>query len=290
MTHSSLPSLTAYEIELRPLRGELPVEAVRANALNGLFYSELGRRFSSWVNELHEPNGSRPQPFSLALNYSNGMVRGFRACALEAGTGARIAEVWHELAERQAQVRLGPAQMVVAGVRPGAPGAYEYDQLLAESPAAKAVRLRFLSPVRLKVMGHTTLLPAPRTAWQFYALRWQTYAPGAALPPELVRWVEWQVHALEVQLETCFAYVEQQVEWKGVVGEVAYQAFNDQRDLPPSRFGEYLRAWQALAALAEFCGTGEKVTKGMGRTVRARVEGFWQETPPARARAEERGS
>jgi len=75
--------------------------------------------------------------------------------------------------------------------------------------------------------------------------------------------------------ETRYAPMENTVEWKGVMGEVEYQAHTgaDDRDIPPSRIPDYLRAWQALALFAEFCGTGEKTTMGMGRTRRLKTFG-----------------
>ena len=60
------------------------------------------------------------------------------------------------------------------------------------------------------------------------------------------------------------------------MGEVEYHAFPDYSEedgIPPSRIPDYLRAWQALAYLAEFCGTGDNTTMGMGRTSRLKVEG-----------------
>ena len=81
------------------------------------------------------------------------------------------------------------------------------------------------------------------------------------------------MQATEVNLETRYAYVEKDVEWKGVMGTMEYQAYMDSGDVPVSRAADYLRAWQALAFYAHFCGTGEKVTMGMGRTRRVKVFG-----------------
>jgi len=269
--------LQSFEIYLRNLDGPLPIQAVRAEALNGMFYTEMKRRAPAWVEAMHQNGGQAIHPFSLSLLFKDGLCYGFRAAALTRETGEFIADVWGGLAARAAEVRLGSANMLVERVRPGSPRAASYAQLWETAPTARGMRIRFETPMKLLVMGHATVLPMPRLVWEWYSRRWQAFA-GIELPPEFSRWVEWQVHALEAQLETCYAFVEKAVAWKGVVGEVAYHAFEDDRDLPASRYHDYLRAWQALAHMAEFSGTGEKVTMGMGRTHFVKAEGTLQTT------------
>ncbi len=270
--------LCSFDISLHNLHGPLPVSAVRAKALNGLFYTEMGRRFPAWVDRLHLAQGNQPLPFSLSLLYADGYVKGFRICTLQGEITRRVEEVWAELALIKAEVRLGSAQTVITGFAPGYPGATTYAQLLDSAPEASSVALRFVTPTRFKWMGHETLLPVPKAVWRSYAIRWETYS-DIPLPPGFLEWVEWQVDPSEVHLETCLAYIEKEVEWKGVVGDVTYRAYLDARDVPPSRQFEYLRAWQALAALAEFSGTGEKVARGMGCTIRTRVYGHLATKP-----------
>ncbi len=264
--------LHSFDIHLHNLHGPLPTAAVRAHALNGLFHNVLGQRFPEVVDDLHRPNG--PMPFSLAPLFNGEVFLGFRVGTLNAEFGQRVAEVWGGLATQRAEVQLGSAQLYVEEVKPGRPRATTYEQLLAEAPAAHGLRLRFETPVRLKTFGHSGVLPTPHAVWQFYAQRWEKYADaGLPLPPEFMRWAGHNVQATELALETRYAYIEKSVEWKGVMGEVEYQAFTDDNSLPESRIPDYLKAWQALALFAEFCGTGEKATMGMGRTRRVKSFG-----------------
>jgi hypothetical protein len=267
-----MPDLIAYDITLNNHTGALPVQAVRAHALNGLFHAELGKRHSALVEALH--HGAGPMPFSLTplFNAEEATFTGFRVGVLTAAVGDAVAETWGGLAAKRAEVQLGSARLSVLGVEPEAP-ALTYEQLQATAPAAHGVRLRFETPVRFK----SGVLPTPRAVWQAYALRWETFAPNLPMPPEFGRWAGYAVEATEVFLTTAYAPAENTVEWKGAMGEVEYQAKTN--ELPAARAPDYLKAWQALALLAEFCGTGEKATMGLGRTQRVKFFGRHRAAP-----------
>ena len=101
--------------------------------------------------------------------------------------------------------------------------------------------------------------------WQFYLLRWNRYSGlSDQIPPEFLAWVEHQVHAMDLALETRLAYIEGNSTLSGVMGDITYQAYREKKPpkgkqnmVPESQLPNYLKAWQALASLAEFCGTGE---------------------------------
>jgi hypothetical protein len=264
--------LQTFNISLKNLDGPLPVLAVRASALNGLFYTEIGKKFPDWVDAMHQ-NSNKVHPFSLSLLADQGSIQGIRICALNLDTAGRVADVWGSLAARGSNIQLGSANMVVTQVYPGQPHATGNQQLWEETPLARGVRLYFETPMRLLAMGHSSVLPAPRIIWEWYVRRWLAFS-GLELPPEFIRWVEWQVHTTELHLETHYTFMEETVEWKGIVGEVAYHAFLDRNDVPETRYPDYLRGLQALARLAEFSGTGEKVSMGMGRTRFVKAEGL----------------
>ena len=269
----ALYPLQTFEVKLRNLDGPLPIQAVRAGALNGLFYAEMNQKYSNWVDGMHKNDGNMPHPFSMSLLFADDFCQGFRIAALTTDVGERIAEVWGSLAARGAKVRLGAANMLVEGVHPGSPQATSYQELFDNTPIARGLRLYFETPVRLLSRGHSSVLPFPRLLWDGYIRRWDAFS-GIPLPPEFSRWVEWQVYTTEVRLETCFTYIESTTEWKGVVGESAYHAYSDENGVPASRYHDYLRTWQALARLSEFSGSGEKVTMGMGRTHFLKAEGI----------------
>ena len=269
-------SLQVREIYLSNLDGPLPIQAVRARSLNGLFYNRLGLRYPRLVDALHDRDRKKKEmPFSLAplFDVERGAFLGLRIGTLSAELGERVGEAW-TWSERDATVELGSAILAIQDVHsPTYPRATSYEQLLADAPLAHGVWIQFDTPVRLTTSGQGSLLPAPRAVWQYYVHKWEAFAGKVALPPEFLRWVESEVHATEVNLKTRSAFVEMDSEWKGVMGVVEYQALTDGGDVPASRLPDYLRAWQALALLSEFCGTGEKATMGMGRTRRVKVFG-----------------
>ncbi len=266
--------LQVIEVFLRNLDGPLPIQAVRGHALNGLFYSRLGHLDSALVRSLHMSND--PAPFSLSpiYNAERGEFHGFRVGLLSDEISDLVEAVWTELWKSGEEIRLGSARMRVQDLRiPNYPRPTDYAGLLAEAPVAHGVWLEFDMPARLTVFSQSDLLPTPVAVWRFYLHKWQAFSGGVELPPQFLRWVENEVRVTELDLETRIALLEKDLEWKGVMGRVEYQAKTDGEDVPPGRIADYLRAWQALAFLAEFCGTGEKTTMGMGRTRRVKVFG-----------------
>ena len=256
--------LQVFLIHFHNSHGPLPIQAVRAKAVHGMFYTEMGRRFSDWVDELHQ-NQSSPLPYALAPMLQDGNFFGLRIACMDAATAERVAEVWGLLAAKGESVRLGSANLKVERVQPGKPGPCSYEQLLDKAPLALGVRLAFETPTRFRINGQVNLLPAPAYVWAHYARRWNAFT-GIPLPPKFNLWVERQVSTAELDVQTCFTYVEGTVQWKGVVGQAVYQAMPGCQDIPESRYPDYVRAWQALASLAEFCGTGRKTNWGMGKT------------------------
>lgn len=265
--------LSITNITLRNLDGPLPIQAVRAHAMNGMFYTELDRRHHQWVNKLHHLEKKEVLPFSLSPIFDEGFFLGLRVGALTGEAGDRIRETWVKLCDEQTIVRLGSAAMVVESVHSGNPWDATYKKIWETAPVKFGIRLAFETPFRLGAnsgVNHYSLLPAPKGVWLWLSRRWEAFS-SISLPPELIRWVEWQVNLIEVQLETVYGYIEKDIEWKGVIGEVAYQAFPGAPELPESRLPDYLRAFQALAMLAEYSGAGEKTGWGMGRVRRVRT-------------------
>lgn len=265
--------LSILNVFLRNLDGPLPIQAVRAHALNGMFYTELDRRYHTWVSKLHHLDKREVLPFSISAIFQDGLFLGFRVGALTEESGERIRETWVKLCEDQTVVRLGSASMLVESITSGMPWDASYEKIWETAPVKFGIRLAFETPFRLGAnsgVNHYTLFPTPKGLWLWLARRWDTYA-GISLPPELNRWVDWQVNPIEVHLETVFGYIEKDIEWKGVIGEVAYQAFPGAKEIPESRLPDYLRGFQALAMLSEYSGAGEKTGMGMGRIRRVRT-------------------
>lgn len=263
-----MPSLQTLEIELSGENGPLPMERVTASAMNRLSHTILGQQASTLVDEMHK-KGSGPSPFSLCALFDNGCLAGLRLATLQAEVGKQTEIAWRALS-RKGRIRLGNNYLHVGEVYGGQSQALDFDDLYASAPIRHTLALQFSTPMRLRATvskGNTqwTLLPQPKAMWGYYALRWEKFG-GRALPPEFMAWVEKCVLTTDIFLETQYAYMEKSVEWRGAVGQVGYHAFTPEDTIPASRQAEYLKAWQALARLAEYCGTGEKTTMGMGRT------------------------
>jgi len=275
--------LQIIEIQLHNLDGPLPIQAVRLTALRGLFFGALGGEHSAAANTIHEISTkvkNRPAPYSISLITNKGTVVGVRVATFEdrtAGTQSAIGEIitekWGGLIGKEGEVQLGSARMTGESINTDRAADLTYAQLWEQSKPRHELKLHFVTPTRILSHGHPGVLPVPFGVWQFYVLRWSAFSP-IALPPEFQTWVLHQVQALEANLETRYASIEGQERLSGVVGIVRYGAYQEKNRkvkesidvFPESRLPEYLRAWQALAKFAEYCGTGENANIGMGQT------------------------
>ncbi len=264
-----MTALQILEIELIGENSPLPMERVTASAMNGLSHTILGQQVAALVDEMHK-KGAGPSPFSVCALFDAGCLTGLRLATLQAEVGGQAEMAWRALSGK-GRIRLGNHYLRVGEVYGGREQARSFDDLYESTPAAHEVSMHFISPMRLRTTiskgnSRWTLLPQSKAVWGYYALRWEKFG-GRPLPPEFLAWVEKCVLVTHISVDTQYAYAEKNVEWRGVVGQVGYQAFTPEETIPASRQAEYLKAWQALARLAEYCGTGEKTTMGMGRTI-----------------------
>lgn len=274
-----MSELQILEVALRNLNGPLPVQAVRLHVLRGVFYQALGGEDSSLARAIHSKGADGrpdPAPYSIGPLFSEGFMRGIRITSLQDCTqggfnlAVAVAGAWDRLRGRAIQI--GPAKMKVLDVTIESQCTYE--QLWEMSKADHGLRLRFEMPTRFTQYGQEHLLPIPRVLWQFYLLRWNRYSGlSSKIPPEFLTWVDHQVHVMELTIETRLAYIEGNSTLSGIMGDVTYQAYREKKPpkgkeymVPESQLRRYLQAWQALAALAEYCGTGKNAAIGMGRT------------------------
>ena len=261
--------LNRFIVPLQNSDGPLPIQAVRARALHGVFCKEMGEKFPAWIDKLHQNQGT-PTPYTLSPILEGEYFVGLQISCLNKDTAERVIDVWENLALQKKIIRLGSANLKVLKFTWQESKFYSYEQLWDEAPLALGIRLAFETPTRFKVNGQINLLPDPVLLWAHYAKRWTAFS-SISLPPEFMVWVQKQVYVQELNLQTCFTYVEGTTPWKGFVGEVAYQGSKDKRNIPESRFPDYICAWQALAAYSEFCGTGRKTNWGMGKTRKTQI-------------------
>ena len=267
-------SLQVIEVFLRHLDGPGPlqIETVRGHTLNGLFHTQLGRLDTAFDRRLH--TSKDPAPFSLSpiSDPKRGEFHGIRLGFLTNEIADKATEVWTRLWRSGEEFLLGQTRMCVQDVRvPNYPRPTDYSTLLAAAPAAHGVWMEFAMPTRLSSQPQGSVLPTPGAIWGFFAKKWVAHSGGVELPWEFLHWVRREAYATEAYLDIGTVLLEGDVEWKGVMGRVEYQAMAGNRRSADFPVADYLRAWQALAFLAEYCGTGVKTTMGMGRTRRVKV-------------------
>jgi CRISPR-associated endoribonuclease Cas6 len=255
-----------------------------------VFYEALGGKTSAIARSIHTKGANGrpdPAPYTIGPLFAEGHLNGVRITTLQDCTQSsfNLAEVtskaWEKL--QGTVIRIGSANMKVLGIKVASEDTYE--RIWEDAAPKHGLQLNFEMPARFSQFGRDHVLPIPRNLWQFYLLRWNRYSGLAGrVPPEFLTWVEHQVHVMELTLETRLAYIEGNSTVSGVMGTVTYQAFREKEPPPPgkenivpeSQLPRYLRAWQALASFATYCGTGENAMIGMGRTHKLSAFGDYQ--------------
>ncbi len=275
-----MTDLQAIEISLRNLDGPLPIQAVRLHTLRGVFYNALGGEKSSLAQSIH---GNSPAPYSIGALFTDGAFTGIRISTLQkrasnVNLADSITSAWDKLLGKV--IRVGSGHVQVIEMRLDKQTTYE--QLWEESIPRHSMELSFETPTRFPLHGFDSVLPIPIAVWQFYELRWRTLSE-IPLPLEFLTWVLHQVHTLSATLETYSAYIENEDIISGIMGSVTYHAFREEKNkksketiVPESQLPNYLRAWQTLASLAEYSGTGKKAMLGMGKTRKILTKGDYQ--------------
>lgn len=274
-----MSDLQILHVTLRNLDGQLPIQAVRLRPLDGVFYTALGGKASPLARSIHSIGAAgrpNPAPYSIGPLFADGYLKGLRIATLQDYTQSKFnlaqvtAEAWDKLKGKVIQVGSANMEVIEAAVESQS----TYNQVWAESEPHHGLELRFDMPTRFPLYGRDGLLPIPQAIWQCYLLRWNAFSGMAKeIPLEFLTWVQHLVHGVNVTLETGLAPIEREETASGVMGNVTYQAFREKKPpkgkdyvMPESQLPRYLRAWQALAALAEYCGTGMNADIGMGRT------------------------
>jgi len=132
-----------------------------------------------------------------------------------------------------------------------------YEELFAESACETKITLRFLSPTAFRSGGkRNVLFPAASLAFGSYLNRWQHFSPVEVGEPtaEFLESIVVARYKLNTHILHFKAYQE-----TGFEGECTFE-------LPAGVGEDCLKAMNALADFAFYCGTGAKTTMGMGQT------------------------
>jgi CRISPR/Cas system endoribonuclease Cas6 (RAMP superfamily) len=276
--------LQTLNISLRNLDGPLPIQAVRLHTLRGVFYEVLGGEDSPQARSIHDSGGGSdryPAPYTIGPVFDDGSLVGLRITTLQdraspTNIGIVVENAWKSKQEKkilqERTIRVGSANMEILRVENDTQSSTTYEQIWDEAKPKHGLQLRFEMPARFLFHKNSGVLPIPQAVWSFYEWRWRTFS-GITLPLEFLTWVLNQVHVTDATLETRLVPIQGTTTLSGIMGNVTYQAFREKKPakghenmVPESQLPKYLRAWQALAALAEYCGTGENANIGMGKT------------------------
>jgi CRISPR-associated endoribonuclease Cas6 len=123
-------------------------------------------------------------------------------------------------------------------------------------------QLVFITPVILSRSGLPMPLPDPTQVFRHYLDCWDTFAPRELwVNVNLLDAIQFHLAVTEHQLETRRVASGSQGVKIGFLGQVTYEA-RAWRKLG----AEFLGHLHTLARFAEFCGTGELTTRGLGQT------------------------
>jgi CRISPR-associated endoribonuclease Cas6 len=145
-----------------------------------------------------------------------------------------------------------------------------YEQIVREAQdyahvlpnRARRLQLTFITPVILRRSGLPMPLPDPILVFRHYLDCWDTFAPRELwVNVNLLDAIEFHLALTEHQLKTRRVVSGGKRAGIGFLGRATYEA-TVWRKLG----AEFLGTLHTLARFAEFCGTGELTTRGLGQT------------------------
>lgn len=141
--------------------------------------------------------------------------------------------------------------------------AQESQDRVANAPDKhRRIRLEFLTPALLYRSKMPMPLPDPALVFRYYLGAWDTFAPRDLWANfNLLDGIKFHIAITDHRLETRRVRPTDRRSRVGCVGWVNYTAMA-WRKLGP----EFLGTLHTLARFAEFCGTGELTTRGLGQT------------------------
>ncbi len=236
-----------------PLHEPLNGRFIHTKGLHGFLFNIIGqadREESDWLHKSHSP-----RPFTIVPLYGDeGCLVGIRLSAMTDRAANLFQRTGEWFCKTKRPCHLGGQEFIIRESR-ATPGP-NWQQLALSEPA-KQIGFRFVSPTAFKQGPRHLPLPLPKNVFSSPARCWQTFAPPMMVLPE--GWLEWcakDVFVVQHNIETVQVNISRQERFTGFVGEVWFEAHQGDE--------LYLRAWQALATLATFCGVGHKTTMGMG--------------------------
>jgi CRISPR-associated endoribonuclease Cas6 len=236
-----------------PLDEPLHGRHIHALGLHGFLFNVTGQTDRAESDWLH--HHLTPRPFTLVPLYTdNGYLAGLRLSALTDRAATLFQRTGDWFQDTGRPCHLGGREFIIQETH-SVPGP-SWAQLALSQPTQQ-IGLRFTSPTAFKQGPRHLPLPLPANVFSGPVRMWQAFAPPMmTLPPGWLDWCAQNVFVTQHHIETATVTIDKNERFTGFVGEVWFEAYQGS-DLE-------LRAWQALADLATFCGVGHKTTMGMG--------------------------
>ncbi|MGQ9546580.1 MAG: CRISPR-associated endoribonuclease Cas6 [Dehalococcoidia bacterium] len=223
------------------LHRDTPVKPFTVSALQGKFAGTGKHLVTLTENTYWFRITTLTQPVFTAFN------RTLLAC-LACHTSLSIGDTHFQVID----VKLEPTDSNLWG------GISSYPEMFDKACAKTAITLLFQSPTTFKHKGRNLPFPLPGVVFNGYLQKWNAFSPFP-LDRSLLSWAEdnlaVEAHHIRTRMT---AFDDFQI--TGFIGTCRYQAINDDADK--------LKALNALADLAFYCGTGAKTTMGLGQTKR----------------------
>lgn len=193
-----------------------------------------------------------PRPFTISGIYRNGVHPTFRCAGLTEPVAGAISGAF----EAGMEFEVGPSRVRVLEVEREATSYEElYERFVPREDVYGRISLRFLSPTTFRVGKANMPFPLPRLLWRSWAARWNAFSKVQLGSFE--EWAEEFIVPARFRVKSRAARVGGAT-LVGAVGECEY------RVLRPDSLEARIAAM--LAAYANYCGSGQKTTMGLGVT------------------------
>ena len=262
-------SSLVLQIEARD-SGGLPASLGRA--AQALLLRLVAAQDAALATRMHDGEGPRPYTVSNAVigRRSGGSLRveaGDTGWVRFTGLTAEVSRCLQALAAAPpASVDLDGFPFAVAGATLDPAihlwaGQVGYSELaarylLAQGVPPRQVRLEFVAPTTFRREGRYLPLPLPELVFGSLLERWQAFAP-VALSPEVRRFATEAVVISQYDLRSRSLPSKEGGLLIGFTGEVTFSVLNRDR--------YWLSVLNLLAAYAFYCGTGYRVSAGLGQ-------------------------
>ena len=269
-----MPALYSVILELKA-EGEATISPTQGHHAYGLFLALMRRANAKMAEELHKSDTIKPftiSPLQGKYQRSGKDVRiipasnySIRFTFLEEDIFAYFMDATLKAANQP--LRLESAvfhieRMMLSQHDSPLCRCQSYQELLSEAGTQRKIGLQFLSPTAFRSGGkRNVLFPEAPLVFGGYLSKWQYFSPVKINESIAEHWNEMIVARYKLNSHILHFNFYQEVGFEG----------NCVFELPDDFDEDALKAINALADFAFYCGTGAKTTMGMGQTRRIKT-------------------